>query len=162
MVKKITNVKNSVTAVIKKYKWSTDRAIVEAWSGWMGIPCIKSSSLALPISSHLHSYRRRPFRVVAFTAKHHEHKDSQNQYGKKPRRSHDIHHDKAVFSGHRIVLVAIEQRVIGRSADFSLRRFDQSETKIASRILHAVKVAGDTPVRREHQNRGRMRVLPAR
>src|SRR6202163_684499 len=126
MVKKITNVKNSVTAVIKKYKWSTDRAIVEAWSGWMGIPCIKSSSLALPISSHLHSYRRRPLRVVAFTAKHHEHENSQNQHGKKASRSHNIHHDEAVFSSHRIVLVAIEQRVIGRSDNRKSTRLNSS------------------------------------
>jgi hypothetical protein len=33
MIEKITIVKNRVTAVMKKYRWSTDRAIVEAWSG---------------------------------------------------------------------------------------------------------------------------------
>jgi hypothetical protein len=33
MVKKMTAVKNSVTAVRKKCKWSTDRAIEDAWSG---------------------------------------------------------------------------------------------------------------------------------
>src|SRR6267378_1403624 len=162
MIEKITIVKNRVTAVMKKYKWSTDRAIEEACSGWKEIPCIKVSSFAIALSSHVHSHSRRPVRVVSFTTKHHEHEDSQNQDGKEARRAHDVHNDEPVFPGHRIVLVAVQQRMVGGSADFSVRRLDQSETKIPSRIRDSIKVASDAPVRREHQDRGRMGVLPAR
>src|ERR1700687_3305928 len=122
MTEKIKTVKNRVTAVIKKYKWSTDCAIVEAWSGWMGIPCISSSSFDSPsgsscanaLSSHLHSHGWRPVRVVALTAEHHEHKVPQDKYDKNARRTHDVHHDQSVFSRHRIVLVAVQQGSIGR------------------------------------------------
>src|ERR1700704_1094523 len=161
MVEKITIVKNRVTAVMKKYKWSTDRAIEEACSGWKGIPCIKVSSFAIALSSHVPSQSCRPFRVVSFTAKHHEHEDSQNQHGKEARRAHDVHYDEPIFPGHRIVLVAVQQRMVGRRANFSFRRLDQSETKISCRIRDSVKVASDAPVRREHHDRGRMGVLPA-
>src|SRR5258707_385596 len=161
MLEKITIVKNRVTAVMKKYKWSTDRAIEEACSGWTEIPCIKVSPFAIALSSHVHSHSRRPVRVVSFTTKHHEHEDSQNQQGKEARRAHDVHNDEPVFPGHRIVLVAVQQRMVGRGADFSLRCLDQSETKIPSRIRYSVKVAGDAPMRRGPQELGRMRVLPA-
>src|SRR6202035_3590129 len=101
MIEKIRIVKNSVIAVMKKYKWSTERAIVEAWSGWMGIPCIKSSSFEQALSSQIDSHGRRLVRVVAFAAKHHEHENAQNQHGKKARRAHDVHDDEPVFSGRR-------------------------------------------------------------
>src|SRR5580692_2144028 len=130
MIEKIRIVKNSVIAVMKKYKWSTERAIVEAWSGWMGIPGIKSSSFAQALSSQVHSHGRWPVRVRALTAKHHEYENSQNQDGKKGRRAYDVHHDEPVFSGGRIVLVAIQQRMVGGSADFSIGRLDKSEAKI--------------------------------
>src|SRR5467141_1461259 len=84
MIEKITIVKNRVTAVMKKYKWSTDRAIEEACSGWKEIPCIKVSSFAIALSSHVHSHSRRPVRVVSFTAKHHEHEDSQTSKVRRP------------------------------------------------------------------------------
>src|ERR1700731_801820 len=99
MIEKIRIVKNRVIAVMKKYKWSTDRAIVDAWSGWMGIPCIKSLSFAQALSWQVHSHGRRLVRVRAFTAKHHEHENSQHQHGKKARRADNVHHDKPVFSG---------------------------------------------------------------
>src|SRR5882762_930367 len=157
MIEKITIVKNRVTAVMKKYKWSTDRAIEEACSGWKEIPCIKVSSFAIALSSQVHSHSGRSFRVVSFTTKHHEHEDSQNQHCKEARRAHDVHNDEPVFPGDRIVLVAVQERMVGGSADFSLRRLDQPETKIPGRIRDSVKVASDAPVRREHQDRGRMR-----
>src|ERR1700674_1024056 len=116
MIEKIRIVKNSVIAVMKKYKWSTERAIVEAWSGWRGIPCIKSSSFAQALSSRVHSHGRRSVRVRPFTAKHHEHENSQNQHGKKAPRAHDVHHEEAVFSGRGIVLVAIQKCMVGRRA----------------------------------------------
>src|SRR3981189_1875910 len=162
MIEKITIVKNRVTAVMKKYKWSTDRAIEEACSGWKEIPCIKVSSFAIALSSHVHSHSRRPLRVVSFTTKHHDHEDSQNQHGKEARRAHDVHYDEPVFPGYRIVLVAVQQRIVGRRPNFSFRRLDQSETKIPCRIRDSIKVASDAPMRREHQDRGRMGVLPAR
>jgi hypothetical protein len=68
--------------------------------------------------------------VIAFPAKHHEHKNSQNQHGQNARRAHNVHHDESIFSGCGIVLVAVEQRVVGRRADFSFRSLDQSETNI--------------------------------
>src|SRR6266446_6769807 len=154
MVEKITIVKNRVTAVMKKYKWSTDRAIEEACSGWKEIPCIKVSPFAIALSSQVHSHSGRSFRVVSFTTKHHDHEDSQNQHGKEARRAHNVHNNEPVFPGHRIVLVAVQQRMVGRGPDFSLRRLDQSETKIPCRIRDSVKVASDAPVRREYQDRG--------
>src|SRR5467141_1983592 len=124
MVEKITIVNNRVTAVMKKYKWSTDRAIEEACSGWKEIPCIKVSSFAIALSSQVHSHSRRPVRVVSFTAKHNDHEDSQNQQGKEARRAQDVPNDEHVFPCHRIVLVSVQQRMVGGSADFSLRRLD--------------------------------------
>src|SRR5260370_41213314 len=95
----------------------------------MGIPCIKSSSLALALSSHLHSHGWTPVRVVALAAKHHEHENSQHQYCEKARRAHDVHYDEPVLTRHRIVLVAVQQRAVCRTADSSLRSLDQAETK---------------------------------
>ena len=75
---------------------------------------------------------------------------------------HHVHHYRAIFSGGRIVVVAIEQQLIDRRSDLVFRRFDQTETQVARRIFDAVEVTREFSLRRRNVDRARVRKLVRR
>src|SRR5579872_4586233 len=60
--------------------------------------------------------------------------------------------DCAIFSGLRIVVIAIEQNRIDSVADFALGGFDEAHAQILGREIDAIEIARDAALRCEHHD----------
>src|SRR5712671_5103592 len=82
--------------------------------------------------------RQKPSRVSALS-QNQDHPDNQKQRHTAGQ-AHDIHYNRAVFSGRRIVVIAVKHQRIDGTADLILRSFNQTQPQIARWIIDAVKV----------------------
>ena len=57
-----------------------------------------------------------------------------------PAAPHQVHGDRAVLAGRRIVVEAEQENLVHRRADLIARRLHQAQADIARRILHAVEI----------------------
>src|SRR5262249_43731933 len=89
-----------------------------------------------------------------------ENHQADSEHGRQSCRFYDSRNYHPVFSGHRIVVVAEQQNLIDWRSDFSLRGFDQAETKVSRRILDAVEVSGNFSRGSEHHDTACVRELP--
>ena len=60
--------------------------------------------------------------------------------------------DALYFAARRVVVIAIQQNVIDRRADFARGGIHEAEAHVAAGIFDTVEIAGDVAVRREQQN----------
>src|ERR1700679_1286030 len=81
-------------------------------------------SVARPPAALHFSLRQR----VTLAAEQNQYRDSQNQYGQQGAGLDHARHQQAIFSRGGIVVIAEEQDLIRRRADFSFRRFHQSQS----------------------------------
>src|SRR5712691_3753829 len=73
----------------------------------------------------------------------------------------EVHRAAAVTAGRRIVVVTEEEDLIGRRADRSARRFDDTQPKVARLEFEAEEVPGDAAGRRQNEERRAVRELIA-
>src|SRR5580692_589510 len=78
--------------------------------------------------------------------------DGQTEKSGDPTHANHGKDGRAVTCLGRIVLIAEQQNVIDRSADFSSGRVDQAETYVAGRIFHAEEIAGNAAVGSKQQD----------
>src|SRR5580704_4477056 len=78
--------------------------------------------------------------------------DGQTEKSGDPTHANHGKDGRAVTCLGRIVLIAEQQNVIDRSADFSSGSVDQAETDVAGRIFHAEEIAGDAAVGSKQQD----------
>src|SRR5579859_105373 len=67
--------------------------------------------------------------------------------------------DCAVFSGGRIVVIAVEENLIDRIADLAFGSLDQAHTEVFRGKFYPVEVARDAALRSEDHDRCGVRVL---
>src|ERR1700736_3004833 len=106
----------------KMKRASTLPAALEALAGHNGklsnISCLTRSRCCLTHSSS----RRGQF----LQPEENEEEQSQHQNGDSSSQPQNVAHDRAVFSGCGIVVIAVEQHLIDGVADLALRGFHQS------------------------------------
>ena len=56
-------------------------------------------------------------------------------------------------------MIAVEQHLVDRIADFALRGLHQTHAQIFRRIIHAVEISRDAPLRRQHHDGRGVRIL---
>src|SRR5919198_5611826 len=95
----ISSEKNPATPSRNKYNASTRVAIVDALSGNSG--------------------------GISLFSDHDENERAERQDGRGAGDAQRPHHDETVAAGHRVVVVAVEQQLIDRVADFAGGGFDQ-------------------------------------
>src|SRR5450432_2336661 len=86
--------------------------------------------------------------IGRLAAKQYEDQPAQNQYGRDTSQAQHIHNDRPVFPCRRVVVVAIEQHLIDKGADFVFRSFNETEAEIFGRELNAVEIFRNLPLRR--------------
>src|ERR1700683_4286122 len=77
---------------------------------------------------------------VMLAAEQNQYRASQNQYGQRSANLNYVRNQQAIFSRGGIVVIAEQQDLIRRRADFSFRRFHKSQPQIARRVLNAIEV----------------------
>src|SRR5688572_33507756 len=78
------------------------------------------------------------------------HCEKQGQHGKEGDNAshpHHVHHHRPVFSGSRIVVVAIKEELIHWRTNLILRRLDETETQISRCVLDPIKISREFPFR---------------
>ena len=73
----------------------------------------------------------------------------------------NVRHHRPIFSGLGIVVIAVEQHRIHGVADLALRRFHEAHAQILGRKIHAIEVARDAALRRQHHDGRGVRILIA-
>src|SRR5579864_44137 len=84
---------------------------------------------------------------------------AQHQDGEGSSKPQHVGYDRAVFSGGGIVVIAVEQDLIYCVADLALRGFYQPHAEVFRRKIHAVEIARDAALRRQHHDGGGVCVL---
>src|SRR5580700_4497989 len=126
---KISRVIIPVTMSRKMYRASTCPAIVEACCGHNGkLLSIPSLCRRLPGYGEIQSPQDKE-------------KSSEHENRCSRRQPQNIADHRTVFSGLRIVVIAIEQHGIDGIADLALRGLNQSHAQIFRWKIHAVEVA---------------------
>src|SRR5262249_28596971 len=87
-----------------------------------------------------------PLRRCMFAASKNQKSNDHCGNGHDAAEAHDIENRRAVMSRGRVVLKAIEQRMIQGRSDFPCGSIDQTETNVPPGKLYTVKIAGDMAV----------------
>src|SRR5579862_3374802 len=125
--------KNRQTALMYPISTSTCGAKLDADSGYNGI-CDCTGLIGSLCGMR-----------IAATENQNAGNDTEN--GSNATQTNDFQNERAVASGRRIILKAIQQQTIDGSADFAGGSIDETETQVARRILHAIKITGDAAIR---------------
>src|SRR5208282_2478645 len=98
------------------------------------------------------TYRSGPscslFPVVRFTAVHHNKEAAKNQQGGSSRRPYDVGDHRAITTGLRVIVIAIQQYLVHQCSNFVLRRFDQAEANVFRGKLDPIVILGQLAGRR--------------
>src|SRR3954452_22807845 len=89
----------------------------------------------------------------------HDHERPQAQYRRQRGKLQHARNNGSVLSGIWIIVIAVQQYLIGQRADFVLRRLDQSQAQILGRVLDAVVVLRDLALWRQQRDGGGVREL---
>src|SRR5207244_817142 len=81
------------------------------------------------------------------------------KHGYNAREPYHVHYYDAIFSGRRIVVIAIEHQRIDRGSNFVLRSLDQTKTQISRDVINAIKISRQPVLRRRDHYSARVREL---
>ena len=97
---------------------------------------------------------------AAFLVSHHDHDErAQGEHRGGGGDTHHAHDGHAVAARHRVVVKAVEQQRIDGRPDLAVRRFDNRIPQVAWAVFDAEQISRQAPVRREHDDAGRVREL---
>ena len=96
-----------------------------------------------------------PERAGAAAAHHHNRRGDQDDRGEAGEADH-VHDDGTVLAARRVVVEAVEEDRVDRSADLSGRGLDEAEAEVARRVLDAVEVAGEPALGRRDDDGARV------
>src|SRR6267143_5486714 len=87
---------------------------------------------------------------IAATENQNPHNDAENRQD--PAQADDPEDRRTVSGGAGVVLVAEQQHVVDRRADFSRGRFDEAKAHVPAGIFDTVEIARDAAIGREHHD----------
>src|SRR5579884_2023898 len=82
--------------------------------------------------------------------------ERKNQKDEDSSAAQQIHNQRSVLTGLRIVVIAEQENLIDRRADAVVRSLDQRKLQIFGLIVDAVQVAREMAIGREHHNAARV------
>src|SRR5579863_1441507 len=133
--------KNKQIAVMYTIRPSTLGAKFDACSGYSG---------SCDCTALVCSLRFRIGRVFASTEDQYPRDDRENR--EQPADANDAKNRRAVACGRRVVLKAVQQKMVDWSANLAGRCVDQPESHIARRVFDSVKVARNAPFRSQQHD----------
>src|SRR5580692_5952583 len=133
---KIKSVINPDTMIRKMNRASTLPAVLEALCGHNG----KLSNI-----SRVFQFRLVPalVRRGAIQADENKEQSADEDDRETGTQLQHVAHDRAVFSGCRIIVIAVQQHLIDGVSDLALRSFDEAHAQIFGREIDAVEIARD-------------------
>src|SRR5215831_7245402 len=90
---------------------------------------------------------------------HHQDESAQQQQGGQRANSQNVENRRSIPALPWIVVIAIEQHLVGQVSDLALRRLDQPHLDVARKILDPVVVLRQPAVRRQQHDAGSMSEL---
>src|SRR5512142_1253140 len=138
----IPTLKTTVNATRKKYRASTCVESVDAPFGRSG----KSGMYLSPSCSSSFYARLVPVQ--------HNQEAAEYENGQGATQPDHVCDNRAVLSGARIVVIAVEQHLVGQRADPVLRSLDDAQADVAGRVFNAVVVLGEFPFRGHQHDAG--------
>src|SRR6266699_5587733 len=136
------------TATRKMYRRSSQNACEDAAAGQSGKLSNILMRAALP-----------PGFIVRAAPEQQEQHRPNPKNGQPARELNDPADDCAVFPGVRIIVVAIQNHLIGQGSNLALRSLNQPQPQVLWRKFHAIVILGDLALGSQDHNGGRVREL---
>ena len=154
--------KNAHTAVMKKYRWSTRAAIVDACSGNSGMPGSMCALTFLDSICGAPGVRVPRQRSVPLAPPHQHDRRAARHERQHAGNPDQRHHGEAVPAARRVVVKAIQEDIVDRAADLPIGGLDQRQPQIARPVLDAVEVVRQPALRRRDHDAAGVRELTDR